>query len=85
MESTIKNGISHAKKAALLSIIPGIGQFYNRQKIKGCLFLGLSILYVFVFADLFNMGFWGLFTLGTEVPRDNSIFLLAEGLVALIV
>lgn len=85
MESTIKNGISHAKKAALLSIIPGIGQLYNRQKIKGCLFLGLSILYVFVFADLFNMGFWGLFTLGTEVPRDNSIFLLAEGLVALIV
>jgi hypothetical protein len=31
------------------------------------------------------MGFWGLFTLGTEVPRDNSIFLLAEGLIALLV
>lgn len=31
------------------------------------------------------MGFWGLATLGTEVPRDNSIFLLAEGLIAVIV
>lgn len=32
-----------------------------------------------------NMGFWGIVTLGTEVPRDNSIFLLAEGIIALIV
>ncbi len=31
------------------------------------------------------MGFWGIFTLGTEVPRDNSIFLLAEGIIAIIV
>lgn len=31
------------------------------------------------------MGIWGILTLGTEVPRDNSIFLLAEGLVAIIV
>ncbi len=31
------------------------------------------------------MGFWGIFTLGTEVPRDNSVFLLAEGIIAVIV
>nr|WP_238943183.1 sugar ABC transporter permease [Planococcus beijingensis] len=69
----------------MLSIIPGIGQFYNKQWIKGLLFLGLAISFVLVFGDLLNMGFWGLFTLGTEVPRDNSIFLLAEGLIAVIV
>lgn len=85
MESTIKSTAIHAKRATLLSIIPGGGQFYNHQKIKGALFLGTAILYLFVFKDLFNMGIWGLVTLGTEVPRDNSIFLLAEGLVALIV
>lgn len=85
MEGTVKKGISHAKRAALLSIIPGLGQFCNRQKIKGSLFLGGFLLYLYVFSDLFNMGIWGLMTLGTEVPRDNSIFLLAEGLVALIV
>ena len=28
-----KNQTSHAKKAAALSIVPGVGQFYNHQKI----------------------------------------------------
>nr|WP_243892747.1 sugar ABC transporter permease [Schleiferilactobacillus harbinensis] len=69
----------------MLSIIPGVGQLYNRQIIKGIFFLVVTGLYVVGFADLFNMGFWGLITLGVEVPRDNSVFLLAEGLVAVIV
>ncbi|WP_223636485.1 sugar ABC transporter permease [Planococcus sp. 4-30] len=73
------------KKALWLSILPGFGQFYNKQWIKGLLFLGLGISFFLVFGDLLNMGFWGLATLGTEVPRDNSIFLLAEGLIAVIV
>ena len=75
----------HARTAALLSIIPGVGQLYNRQIIKGIFFLVVTGLYMVGFADLFNMGFWGLITLGVEVPRDNSVFLLAEGLVAVIV
>lgn len=73
------------KIALLLSILPGLGQFYNKQWIKGLLFLGFGISFFLVFGDLLNMGFWGLATLGTEVPRDNSIFLLAEGLIAIIV
>lgn len=73
------------KIALLLSILPGFGQFYNKQWIKGLLFLGFGISFFLVFGDLLNMGFWGLATLGTEVPRDNSIFLLAEGLIAVIV
>lgn len=85
MEMNITQDSSRKKKAALLSLIPGIGQFYNRQYIKGTLFVLLFVAYLFVFKDLFNMGIWGIITLGTEVPRDNSIFLLAEGLVALIV
>ncbi|KAF1299274.1 sugar ABC transporter permease [Enterococcus sp. JM4C] len=85
MNDTVNQTGSRAKKAALFSIIPGFGQFYNKQKIKGGLFLFFFAMYLIVFKDLFNMGLWGIATLGTEVPRDNSIFLLAEGLVALIV
>lgn len=85
MPQAEKKGLSHATLATILSIIPGLGQFFNRQILKGCLFLLIAVLYVGGFANLFNMGFWGLFTLGTEVPRDNSIFLLAEGLIALLV
>ncbi|GAF64482.1 carbohydrate ABC transporter permease [Alkalihalobacillus trypoxylicola] len=77
--------MQHRKIALLLSIIPGFGQFYNKQWVKGILFLGFSIAFIAIFADLFNMGYWGLVTLGTQVPRDNSIFLLAEGIIAVII
>jgi arabinogalactan oligomer / maltooligosaccharide transport system permease protein len=77
--------VSHSRKALLLSIIPGAGQFYNKQWVKGLLLLLLGASFFLVFGDLLNMGFWGIFTLGTEVPRDNSIFLLAEGIIAIIV
>ena len=79
------NQKQRGRKAALFSLIPGLGQFYNRQYAKGGLFLFFFVAYILVFKDLFNMGLWGIVTLGVEVPRDNSIFLLAEGLIALIV
>lgn len=79
------NQKQRGRKAALFSLIPGLGQFYNRQYAKGVLFLFFFVAYILVFKDLFNMGLWGIVTLGVEVPRDNSIFLLAEGLIALIV
>jgi arabinogalactan oligomer/maltooligosaccharide transport system permease protein len=77
--------VQHRKVALLLSIIPGLGQFYNKQWIKGLLFLLLGASFFAVFGDLLNMGLWGIFTLGTEVPRDNSVFLLAEGIISVIV
>ncbi|ATH93852.1 carbohydrate ABC transporter permease [Bacillus glycinifermentans] len=77
--------MQHRTTALLLSIIPGFGQFYNKQWIKGLLFLILGAAFFAVFGDLLNMGLWGIFTLGTEVPRDNSIFLLAQGIIAVIV
>ncbi len=79
------NNVNHRKIALLLSIIPGLGQFYNKQWVKGLTFLVLAVSFFAVFGDLLNMGLWGIVTLGTEVPRDNSIFLLAEGIIALIV
>lgn len=77
--------MQHRTKAALLSVIPGFGQIYNKQRIKGVTFLGLAIAFFFVFADILNMGIWGIMTLGEEVPRDNSVFLLAQGIIAVIV
>lgn len=77
--------MQHRRLALLLSVIPGLGQIYNKQLIKGLVFLVLAVSFFLVFGDLLNMGFWGLFTLGEVVPRDNSIFLLAEGIIALIV
>ncbi|SHR43514.1 ABC-type sugar transport integral membrane protein [Mycobacteroides abscessus subsp. abscessus] len=75
----------HARTAALLSIVPGLGQIYNRQFLKGIIFLVLAAAFGIVFGDILNMGFWGLFTLG-EIPRvDHSIFLLIDGIIALIV
>ena len=40
------------RKAALLSIIPGLGQIYNKQKAKGFIFLGVTVLFVLYFLTL---------------------------------
>ncbi|MGO4939343.1 ABC transporter permease subunit [Fundicoccus sp. Sow4_D5] len=74
-----------APVSAMLSLVPGLGQLYNRQYVKGLIMFSLFTAFALVFSDFFQTGIWGLATLGTEVPRDNSIFLLSEGLVALII
>ncbi|CAM4036308.1 arabinogalactan ABC transporter permease [Bacillus manliponensis] len=79
------NDTKHRKTAAALSVIPGIGQLYNKQYVKGILFLLLTGAFVVAFKDLLNIGLWGIVTLGTEVPRDHSIFLLVKGILAVIV
>jgi arabinogalactan oligomer / maltooligosaccharide transport system permease protein len=76
---------NHRKIATALSIIPGLGQLYHKQYLKGVSFLILAASFFYVFADLLNMGLWGLFTLGEKTPRDHSIFLLVYGILALIV
>ncbi|MGD6941303.1 ABC transporter permease subunit [Cytobacillus gottheilii] len=82
-EHTIKT--NHGRNAALLSILPGIGQFYNKQYLKGIIFLILTASFFIAFTDTLSWGFWGLLTLG-EIPNlDHSIFLLIDGIIALIV
>lgn len=76
---------NHRRIATALSIIPGLGQLYNKQYLKGIAFLILTGAFFGVFRDLLNMGLWGLFTLGEQTPRDHSIFLMVEGILALIV
>lgn len=77
-------GNHNPKLAAILSIIPGIGQAYNKRYIKGSIFFILFAAFITVFYDFLNIGYWGLFTLGT-IPRiDDSRVLLAQGILALI-
>lgn len=75
----------NVKKAILLSLIPGLGQFYNKQKVKGTLFLGVFILFLF---ELFSFGFNAIenfITLGTVPMEDHSLFLLIEGTMQIII
>src|SRR5699024_6511957 len=76
--------VQHRTTAGILSIIPGLGQFYNKQWVKGFVCLGLGISFFIVFYDLLNIGFFGIFTLGTGILRDNSVFLLAQGFIAIL-
>ncbi|ADC48534.1 MULTISPECIES: carbohydrate ABC transporter permease [Alkalihalophilus] len=70
--------------ATLLSVVPGLGQFYNRRYAKGSAFFILFAAFFGVFYNFLNIGFWGLFTLGT-IPRvDDSRLLLAQGIMSLI-
>lgn len=46
------------KLAAMLSIIPGIGQFYNKRYIKGSIFIVFFISFISVFYQFMNIGFW---------------------------
>ncbi|WHY01521.1 sugar ABC transporter permease [Neobacillus sp. DY30] len=85
MSKDLSYTTSHRKKAMILSIIPGLGQLYNKQFLKGASFLIMSAAFIYVFYDLLNLGLWGLVTLG-EIPfEDHSIFLLVYGILALIV
>ncbi|PWC18899.1 carbohydrate ABC transporter permease [Brenneria corticis] len=80
------NGSSrHARLSLLLGLLPGLGQIYNRQFVKGVFFFLVMSCFIGVFHDFLREGGWGLITLGTELPRDHSIFLLAKGIISLIV
>ncbi|MGQ5288790.1 ABC transporter permease subunit [Pectobacterium actinidiae] len=80
-----EKGCRHARTAVLLAIVPGLGQIYNRQFVKGALFFIIMVCFIGIFHDFLRNGAWGLITLGTELPRDHSIFLLAKGIISVIV
>jgi len=91
-----KKGGSQAKIAAILSVLMGLGQFYNRQFAKGFIFLIVGIYeFYFIFTSLTSK-IQGLITLGDTpsqmkkvgklyqmVPGDHSIFLMIEGVIAI--
>ncbi|WP_163880631.1 MULTISPECIES: sugar ABC transporter permease [Paenibacillus] len=81
-------------KAALLSIISmGLGQIYNRQWIKGILFLLIEAFGIYYFINNLGRAIWGITSLG-DTPRllvkgkwidgDHSIFIMIQSLITLL-
>ena len=52
-----------SKKAMLLSIIPGLGQWYNQRRIKGSAIVILFLSFTLLMIDYIETGFQGLITL----------------------
>lgn len=83
--------------ASVLSLLaPGLGQLYNRQWLKGLLFLIVDIVGIWYFVRKLPHAVWGVVTLGEQGSRlvkvgkltqnvagDHSIQLLILGLIIL--
>ncbi len=78
-------GTKHARQAGLLSIVPGIGQIYNKQLSKGIIFLAILAVFIYFTVTFGIQAITGLITLGTEAGRDHSMFMMVEGALALII
>ncbi|CAM3828051.1 sugar ABC transporter permease [Alkalicoccus chagannorensis] len=70
--------------AALLSIIPGLGQGYNKRFVKGAALFILFAAFVFAFIDFLSEGLQGLVTLGVEQGQDDSRVFISNGILAVI-
>ncbi|MFC4101249.1 sugar ABC transporter permease [Paenibacillus xanthanilyticus] len=73
------------KTAALLSVIPGLGQFANRRYVKGFIFLALAASFAIALLPWIGDGIVGLVTLGDTPEVDDSRTLLVEGILTVIV
>ena len=68
-----------------LSLIPGLGQIYNKQKAKGYIFLAVTALFLVYFIGIGAGELAKLVTLGTVRGQDNSLFILIRGAFHLII
>lgn len=71
--------------ATLLSLIPGLGQLYNRRWIKGILLLVFGLSVMIAFAVPITDSIAGLITLGHDPEIDDSRGMLVRGLLSVIV
>ncbi|MGI6148190.1 MAG: sugar ABC transporter permease [Firmicutes bacterium] len=62
----------------------GLGQFVTGEYAKGLILAVFQGFVVLFCLTPLRQAWWGLITLGTEPGRDHSIFLLAQGLLGLI-
>lgn len=88
----------HTRTATILStLFMGLGQIYNRQFIKGFIFLIVEALSLTYFIEKLGRALWGIVTLGTTtqhfekvkgiaklVKGDHSIFILIQSLITII-
>ena len=70
--------------AVLSAIFMGIGQLYNRQWLKGILFLFFYILVILNSIPYFLKSFHNLRTLGQTPMQDHSLFLMIYGIISIL-
>jgi arabinogalactan oligomer/maltooligosaccharide transport system permease protein len=84
--------------SAVLSVLcMGLGQIYNRQFIKGILFIAFNMVGIIYFVNHLPKAIWGIVTLGENgarmekvgkltqvVPGDHSIFLMISSIVTIL-
>ncbi|MDR1913605.1 MAG: sugar ABC transporter permease [Clostridiales bacterium] len=69
----------------LLSIIPGLGQLYNGDLLKGLAFLSVTIIFA-IEMNIFGISALKNFiTLGSTPTADNSLFMMIEGALQIII
>ncbi|MFB5510206.1 MULTISPECIES: carbohydrate ABC transporter permease [Enterococcus] len=76
---------SKAMQTALLSIIPGVGQFKNGQKFKAGLFFAVFLIFLGEMLLFGGQALYNFVTLGSVPMEHNSLFLLIEGTLQVIV
>ncbi|MCI1859170.1 MAG: ABC transporter permease subunit [Sporolactobacillus sp.] len=80
-----KNNRKSIRKAGLLSLIPGLGQIYNGQLVKGAAFLLITAAFAIELVTIGIPAFQGFITLGTVPIRDHSLFLMVKGTLQIII
>ncbi|MFD0693075.1 ABC transporter permease subunit [Paenibacillus sp. GCM10027628] len=87
--------LRHRTKAAICStIFMGLGQLYNKQYLKGLIFIILAQWLFWIYYPIAYKGIMGFITLGhvptqiingKVVQGDHSIFMLINGLITIVV
>lgn len=80
-----KQSIQNETLAATLSIIPGLGQLYNRQIVKGLLFLAVTALLIYEFFVFGIQALANFISLGITPMEDHSLFMMIEGTLQILV
>lgn len=73
------------RTATLLSVVPGLGQIYNKQLFKGIAFLIVFAVFVIEMINFGAEALIGLITLGSTPGMDHSLFILIEGSLQLLI
>lgn len=73
------------KKVTWLSLIPGLGQLYNKQIFKALIFFAVLVIFIVEMVVYGAGAMEGLITLGTTPREDHSLFLLIEGALQILV
>lgn len=77
--------VKNVNLAGVLSIIPGLGQFYNKQALKGILFLIITALFIYELHIFGIQAFEDFITLGSVPMEDHSLFMMIRGTLQILV